>query len=109
MLDRDHVHFAAVEEAGRAAVGFEVLLVNLVADHVRILVARLDVINRHREATVLGMPRRHSPEQVRGEGGNAAFSRQVVAEKRDGSNTGLCFHYGTCLPLAQTSPIAASG
>ena len=88
VLDRDNVHVAGVQEAGGAPVGVQVLLLNLEANHVRIPIAPLDVIDRHREALALGMPRCHGPKQVGGKRGNAAFARQVVAEKRDGSNAG---------------------
>jgi hypothetical protein len=38
------------------------------------------------------MPRCHRPKQAGGKRGNAAFSRQVVSEKRHGSNAGAEFH-----------------
>jgi hypothetical protein len=45
----------------------------------------MDVIDRHREALALGMPRSHSSEPVGGKRRYPTFARQVVAEKRDGS------------------------
>ena len=81
-----------VQEAGGAPVLVEVLLLDLEANHVGISVARLGVIDRRREAPALGMPRRHGPQQVGGKRGNPAFARQVVSDKRDGSNAGGCFH-----------------
>jgi len=82
---------------GGAPVRIQILFLNLEANHVRILIAPTDVIDRHREASALEMPRCHSPKQVGGKRGNAAFARQVVAEKRDGSNAGGCFHNWTHL------------
>ena len=92
VLDRDNVHVAGVQEVGGAPVRTQVLLLNLEANHVRISIAALDVIDRHREASALGMPRRHRSQQVGRKRGDAAFARQVVAEKCDGSNAGLRSH-----------------
>ena len=89
---RHNVHVAGVQEVGGAPVRIQVLLLNLEANDVRILVAALDVIDRHREAAALGMPRRHRSQQVGGKRGDAAFARQVVAEKRNGSNAWRSFH-----------------
>ena len=97
VLDRDNVHVAGVEEVGGPPVRAKILLLNLEANDIRILIAPIDVIDRHREAPALRMPRRHGLKQVGCERGNAAFARQVVAEKRDGSNAGLCFHNCTHL------------
>jgi hypothetical protein len=46
-------------------VRIQVLLLNLEANHVRVLIAPLKMIDRHREAIGSGMPRCHRPEQVR--------------------------------------------
>jgi hypothetical protein len=92
VLERDHVHIAGVQEAGGPPVSPQVLLLNLEANDVGIPVAALDVVDRHREAPALGMPRGHRLKQVGRKRGNAAFARQVVAEKRDGSRAGSCFH-----------------
>ena len=59
VLDRDNVHVAGVQEVGGAPVRIQILLLNLEANDVRILIAALDVIDRHREASASGMPRRH--------------------------------------------------
>ena len=83
VLDRDNVHVAGVQEVGGAPVRLQILFFNLEANDVRILIAPIDVVDRDREAPALGMPRRHSPQQVGGKRGNAALARQVVAEKRD--------------------------
>src|ERR1039458_2162952 len=89
VLQRDNVHIAGVEEGGGLPVRFQILPVNLEASHLRILIAPLDVSDGHREAAALGMPRCHSLQEVGGERRNAAFARQVIAEKRDGSSAGL--------------------
>jgi hypothetical protein len=85
---------------GGAPVRIQILFLNLEANNARILIAPTDVINRYRETPGLGMPRRHSPQQVGCKRGNTAFARQVIAEKRDGSNAGACFHNWTHLPPA---------
>src|ERR1035438_851612 len=46
VLEADDVHVAGVEEVGGAAVGFQILLLNLEAHDVGIPVAPLDVIDR---------------------------------------------------------------
>ena len=53
VLHADDVHVADVEEVRRALVGRQVLLLDLEANHVRILVAALDVVDRHGEALAL--------------------------------------------------------
>ena len=93
VLERDNVHVARVQEVGRAPVRFQILLLNLEADGVRIPIAPLDVIDRHGEAVALGLVRRHRSQQVGCKRGNAALARQVVSEKRDGSSAGGCVHY----------------
>src|ERR1039457_1554190 len=92
VLHRYNVHVAGVQEVGGAPVRLQVLLFNLEADGVRIPVAPPDVIDRHRKAMAFGMPRGHRPKQVGCKRGDAAFARQVVAEKCDGSTAGKCFH-----------------
>lgn len=92
MLDRDNVHVAGIQESGGAPVRAEVLLLNLEADNVRIVIAPFGVIDRHREAPALGMPCGHRAKQIGCKRGNAAFARQVVADKRDGSHAGSGFH-----------------
>jgi len=92
VLDRNYVYIAGVQEVGSAAVRTQVLLLNLEANDVRISIAPIDVIDRYREAPALGMPRCHSPKKVGSKCGNATLARQVVAEKRDGSNARGYFH-----------------
>ena len=83
---------AGVQEVGGAPVRLQVLLLNLIANDVRIPIASVDVVDRHCEAPALGMPRCHSLKQVGGKGGNSALAGQVVAEKRDRSRARACFH-----------------
>ena len=92
VLERDDIHVAGVQELGGAPVRTEILLLNLEANGSGIVIASLDVVDRHRKALALGMPRRHSPQQVGCKRGNAAFARQVVAEKRDGPSAGRRLH-----------------
>jgi hypothetical protein len=92
VLEADDVHVAGVEEVGGAAVGFQILLLNLEAHDLGIPIAPLDVIDRDGEAPAAGLVRRHRPKQVGCKSGNSALARQVVAEKRNGSSTEGCFH-----------------
>ena len=108
MLDRDNVHIAVVQEAGGAHVGRRILLLNLEANDVRILIGALDIVDRHRKASFSRMLRCHGPEQVGGERGNAALARQVVAKKRDCSNTGFCFHNWPTFGSISLSEIAGA-
>ena len=83
VLQADDVDIADVEEIRGAQIGGQVLLLNLEANHFRIFVAALNVIDRHREALALGMRACDGGKQVGGEGGDAALARQVVADKGD--------------------------
>jgi hypothetical protein len=89
VLDRDNIHVAGVQEVGSPPVRLKILLFNLEANDIRILIAPVDIIDRHREAPAARMPRRHRLKQVGCKRGNAAFARQVVADERDGSNARL--------------------
>ena len=55
VLHADDVHVADVEEVRRALVGRQILLLDLEANDVRIVVAALDVVDRHRETLALRM------------------------------------------------------
>ncbi len=70
VLNADNVHVADVDEVRRALVGRKILLDDFETDDVGILVAFLDIINRHREARALRVPRRYSRKQVGREGGD---------------------------------------
>ena len=92
VLQADDVHVADVEEVRRAQIGRQILLLNLEANHFRILVAALDVIDRHRETLALRMRGCHGGKQVGRKRGDAALARQVVADERDLANFGTFFH-----------------
>ena len=83
MLHANHVHVRDVEEIRRAQIRRQVLLRNLKAHLRRIIVATREVIDRHDEALHRRKLRRHRAAQVRRERGDAAFPRQIIAEKRD--------------------------
>ena len=89
VLDRDNIHVAGVEEVGSPPVRAKFLLLNLEANDIRILIAPINIIDRHREAPAARMQRCHGLKQVGCERGNPAFARQVVADKRNGSNAGF--------------------
>src|ERR1022692_2261978 len=83
MLERHHVYVARVQVVSRAPVRFQVLLLDLATNHVRISIAACDVIDRHCKALAFGMTRGYRSQQIGRKGGNAAFARQVIAEKCD--------------------------
>jgi hypothetical protein len=89
MLDRHNVRVAGVQESGGVPVRLQILFLDFEAHDVRIPVASLNVIDRNREAPALGMPLGHSLKKIGCERGDAAFSWQVIAEKRDGLMTGV--------------------
>ena len=92
VLQADDVDVADVEEVRRALVGGQVLFLDLEANFRRIFVAALEVVDRHRKALGLGLLGRHRRQQVGGEGGDAAFARQVIAEEGDLPDFGGCVH-----------------
>ena len=92
MLHADDVRAAEVEEIRRAPVGSQVLLLDLEANRVRIRVATRQIVHRHRETLALGVLGRHRGEHIRGKGGDAAFPRQVVAQKGYLTNVRSSFH-----------------
>jgi hypothetical protein len=81
VLQADDVHVADVEEIRSAQIGRQVLLLDFETNHLRVLVAILNVIHRDGEALALGMRACDSGKQIGREGGNAALARQVVADK----------------------------
>ena len=93
VLHADDVHVADVQEVRRALVRGQILLLDLEANDVRIFVAARDVVHRHGEALALRVLRGHGGQQVGRERGDAAFARQVIAEKRDLSDFRTCFHF----------------
>ena len=92
VLQRDDVDVAEVEKVGRAAIGIEVLLLELELHFPRVVVAFGDVVDRHDAAVdrrVLGGDR---AEQVGGEGGDAALARQVVADEAEFAEISIANH-----------------
>ena len=92
VLQADDVHVADVQEVRGAQIGRQVLLLNLEANYFRVLVATLNVVDRHCETLALGMRGCDGRKQVGRERGDAAFARQVVADKSDLANFGIFFH-----------------
>ena len=90
VLEADDVHVADVEKVRGALIGRQILLLNLEAHHFRVLVAARNVVDRHCEALALRMRACDGGQQVGCERGNAALTRQVVADKGDLADFG-CF------------------
>ena len=96
VLQADDVHVADVEEVRGAQIGRQVLLLNLEANHLRILVATwMSLTDTARHS--LGVRGGHGGKQVGRERGNAALARQVVADKGDPSNLRAFDH--DCAPV----------
>ena len=83
VLQADDVHVADVEEVRGTQIGRQVLLLNLKANHFRVLVATRNVVDRHRQALALGMRAGDGGQQVGRERSDAAFARQVVSDESD--------------------------
>jgi hypothetical protein len=81
MLDAENVHVADVQEIRRAQVRWQILLRDLKAHFRRIIVTVLEIIYRHDRALNGRECSGDGAAQVRGERGNAAFPRQIIAEK----------------------------
>jgi len=92
VLHAHQVRVADVQKLRRALVGGQVLLLDLKANDAGILVAARDVVDRHRKTLGLRMLRRHGGKHVGGERRDAAFARQIVAEKRNLANVRCWFH-----------------
>src|ERR1035438_464955 len=92
VLQADDVHVVDVEEVRGTQIGRQVLLLNLEANHFRVPVATRNVVDRHGHALTLRMRSRDGRKQVRREGGNAALSGQVIADKSNLVDFRCFFH-----------------
>src|SRR2546425_2891065 len=79
MLQADDIHVANVEEVRSTQIGRQVLLLNLEANHLRVLVATWNVVDRHGQALALGVRACDGGKQVGRERSNATLAWQVVA------------------------------
>ena len=92
VLQAYHVYVAEVEKIGRPAVRIEILLGKLEADFRRIAVAFVDVVHGTHGAIDRRILTGHRMAQVRGEGGNTAFARQIIADEGDFSYFRHSYH-----------------
>ena len=111
MLQTHDVRVSDVEKIRRPLIGGQILLLNLKPNHVRVLVAVIDIVNRNGEAVLLGVFGGHCPKQVGRKRRDAAFARQIIAQKCDLPNIRCFLHRFSalrlrppCLPLLSTSP-----
>ena len=103
VLQADDVHVADVEEVRGAQIGRQVLLLNLETNHLRILVAALNVIDRYGRSTGSADARTgDGGQQVGRERGDAALARQVVADKSNFADFRSAVHEG--IPLLPDDP-----
>ena len=86
VLKADHIGVGEIQEIGSAAIAAQILLRNLKANFRRIGVALRHVVNRNNKAFVVGCVVREGSINRIGEGGNSAFSRQVVTNDRNFSS-----------------------
>ena len=98
MLHANHVHVGDVEEIRRAQVGRQVLLHNLEPHFRRIIVAARQVIDRDDQALHGRKLRRHGAAQIGCKRGNAAFPRQIIAEKCNFANVRWLLHEKLSVP-----------
>src|ERR1035437_4254793 len=92
VLQADHIGTADVEEIRCPQIGGQVLFLDFEANFRRILVTALEVVNRHRKAVGPGLGSDHRRPEVGGEGGDAAFARQVTAKESDLPDLRGCVH-----------------
>ena len=83
MLHANHVHVRDVQEIRRAQIRRQILLRDLEPHFRRIIITFREIIDRHDEALQLRKFLRHGAAQIGRERGDAAFSRQIIAKKRD--------------------------
>ena len=86
MLQRHHVHVVDVQEIGGAAIGFNILLGQFEADPRRVLVACFGIIDRQRDAGGAFVFIGDGLAEIGGKCGNAALTRQVIADKGNSLN-----------------------
>src|SRR5580704_14469380 len=86
VLQTDDIHIADIEKVRGAQIRRQVLLVNLEADHFRVVVTTFDVIDGHTEALTLGMRGSDGRKQVGGARGDAASTRQMITDESDLAN-----------------------
>ncbi len=81
VLQTDDVCVADVQKIRSSLIRRQILFLDFKSHHLRIFVSPFDVVHRHSEAFVSGKFRRHGRQDIRRERRDAAFARQVVAEK----------------------------
>jgi len=83
VLHADKIHVVDVEEIRRAQVGGDLVLLQLEADALRVVVALGPVVDRDGDDRQVRRDAGKRLAQVRGEGGDAALPRQVIADHGD--------------------------
>src|SRR5208337_1897801 len=74
VLQADDVHVADVQEVSGTQIRRQVLLLNLEANHLRVLVASRNVVDRYGQALALGVRALDGGQQVGSERSNAALA-----------------------------------
>ena len=84
--DREHVHVVHVQKVGGATIRIEIGLRDLEAHARGIGVPAAGIVHRHDEAVEAGKLGGERVREVRGEGGDAALPRHVIAKHGDGAD-----------------------
>ena len=83
VLQADNVNVADIEKVGGAKIGRKVLLFNFKANDLGVFIAFRNVVDRNGEALRLRVCGLDSRENIGSECCDAAFSRQMVGDKRN--------------------------
>jgi len=83
VLQADNINVADIQKVGGAKIRRKVLLFNFKANDLGVFVAFRNVVDRNGEAVRLGVCDLDSRENVGSESCNAAFSWQMVGDKRN--------------------------
>src|SRR5712692_1537573 len=106
VLQADDVYVADVEKVRGTQIGRQVLLLDFEANHLRVLVATRNIVDRHCEALALGMRACDGSKQVRCERSNAAPAWQVVANKSNLADFRSFYHEAVPLQPCARIPVS---
>ena len=92
MLQRNHVYIVEIQVIRRTTIRIEIVFEIFEAHLRRIFISLGDIVYRHDKVLYPGILRGHRLTQVMRKRGNAAFARQIVAQKRDSVDFGDVAH-----------------
>ena len=97
VLEADDIDVADVEEIRGPQIRKNILFFHFEANHVRVLVAALNIVDRNREALALRVRVCYGCEQVGRKRSDAALTWQVVTDKSNFANRRRFAHEAFCL------------